>query len=89
MERLVAREKARFGERILPGGDMHEIHTAFREWASKYDDPEFSGRNRSRHELWLSEQDAPVLRLDGKRDVHYLSANVLDKLNEIAANRSY
>ncbi len=87
MERLVAREKGRFGERIMPGGDMYEIHTAFRQWASKYDDPEFSGRNRTRHELWLSEQDAPVLRLDGKRNVHDLSATVLAKLNEVAVTR--
>jgi adenylate kinase family enzyme len=83
MERLVAREKKRFGDRIMPGGDMYEIHTAFRDWASKYDDPAFSGRNRARHEAWLSQQNVPVLRLDGRRDVNDLSATVLAKLNEI------
>jgi adenylate kinase family enzyme len=67
MERLIARERQRYGDRILPGGDMHEIHRAFAEWAAQYDapGPEHSGRNRGRHENWLSEQQAPVLRLDG------------------------
>ncbi len=29
--RHVDGEKARFGDRIAPGGDMHEIHVGFRE----------------------------------------------------------
>lgn len=44
LDRLAAREKERFGNRIAPGGDMHGIHVAFREWASQYDNPNFSGR---------------------------------------------
>lgn len=31
LERLAARERERFGNRIAPGGDMHGIHVAFRE----------------------------------------------------------
>jgi hypothetical protein len=65
LERLAAREKARFGDRIAPGGDMYAIHVGFREWASHYDDPNFSGRNRAWHDAWLSQQTAPVLRVDG------------------------
>lgn len=69
LERLAAREKARFGERIAPGGDMYAIHVAFREWASQYDDPNFSGRNRGWHEEWLSHMAAPILRIDGADSV--------------------
>lgn len=69
LERLAARERARFGERIAPGGDMHAIHVAFREWASQYDDPNFSGRNRAWHEAWLSHMAAPILRIDGADSV--------------------
>ncbi|MGU3577283.1 adenylate kinase, partial [Brucellaceae bacterium C25G] len=83
MDRLISREKKRHGDRILPGGDMFEIHIAFREWASKYDDPDFSGRNRSRHHEWLSHQNAPVLQLDGASPVSDLSVTVLNKLKEI------
>ncbi|MBD9456126.1 hypothetical protein IB241_00350 [Pseudomonas sp. PDM05] len=75
-----AREKQRFGDRIAPGGDMHQIHVAFREWASQYDDPGFSGRNRAWHERWLSEQTAQVLRIDGTRDAQKMAADVIQAL---------
>lgn len=77
LERLVAREKARFGERIAPGGDMHGIHVAFREWASHYDDPTFSGRNRARHEAWISKQTVPVVRIEGVNSIEQMTAEVI------------
>jgi adenylate kinase family enzyme len=80
MERLLVRERQRYQNRIEPGGDMHEIHVAFREWASQYDDPAFSGRNRARHEAWLSVQAVPVIRLDGTLDVEELSTTVMAAL---------
>lgn len=83
LERLAAREKERFGDRIAPGGDMHEIHVAFREWASQYDDPNFSGRNRAWHEAWLSEQTAPVLRIDGMNSAEKMVADVIHALSQV------
>lgn len=77
LQRLAAREKARFGERIAPGGDMYQIHTAFREWASHYDDPNFSGRNRAWHEAWLSQQTVQVLRVDGMNSVEVIAAQII------------
>lgn len=65
MARLLERERARHGDRIEPGGDMFRIHAAFRDWASRYDDPHFAGRNRAKHEAWLAVQKIPVLRVDG------------------------
>ena len=65
MARLAARERQRFGDRILPGGDMHGINRSFMDWATGYENPAFNGRNRARHEAWLSVQVAPVLRLEG------------------------
>ncbi|HWK66948.1 MAG TPA: AAA family ATPase [Rhizobiaceae bacterium] len=82
LERLLAREKDRFGDRIMPGGDMHDIHIAFYQWASRYDDPEFSGRNRARHEAWLSDKTVPVLRLDGTHDVDDLATTVIAALTK-------
>ncbi|MCP3751881.1 adenylate kinase [Pseudomonas sp. SBB6] len=84
LERLAAREKERFGDRIAPGGDMHEIHVAFREWASQYDNPNFSGRNRAWHEAWLSEQTAPVLRLDGMNSAEQMAADVIHALSQVS-----
>jgi len=84
LERLAAREKERFGDRIAPGGDMHGIHTAFREWASQYDDPNFSGRNRAWHEAWLAEQTSAVLRVDGINSTQEMVAVVMQKLSQTA-----
>lgn len=81
LERLAARERQRFGERIAPGGDMHEIHIAFREWASQYDDPSFSGRNRAWHEAWLSGQTASVLRVDGMNRAEKMVADVIHRVS--------
>jgi adenylate kinase family enzyme len=82
LERLARREKERFGDRIAPGGGMHGIHVAFREWASQYDDPNFSGRNRAWHEAWLSEQTAPVLRIDGMNSAEKMVAGVIHALSQ-------
>ncbi|PBQ05770.1 adenylate kinase [Pseudomonas congelans] len=76
LQRLDAREKSRFGERIAPGGDMHEIHAGFREWASQYDNPDFSGRNRAWHERWLLGQASPVLQIDGANRIEEMAAEV-------------
>ena len=80
LARLKRRERARFGDRIGPGGDMEAIHRGFLDWAAQYDDPGFVGRSRARHEAWLGEQRAPVLRLSGTRPADALVAEVLAAL---------
>ena len=80
LQRLDRREAERYGARIRPGGDMHEAHLAFRDWASRYDDPGFSGRNRAQHERWLATQSAPLLRVDGQCPTSELVALVIDEL---------
>lgn len=80
LQRLDRREAQRHGDRIRPGGDMYESHLAFRDWASRYDDPSFTGRNRAQHERWLDAQSAPVLRLDGKQDTDVLALTVTTAL---------
>ena len=84
LERLAAREKERFGERIAPGGDMHGIHVAFREWASQYDNPAFDGRNRAWHEAWLTAQTAPILRVDGDSSAEAMTAKVIHALSQVS-----
>ena len=84
LERLAAREKARFGDRIAPGGDMHKIHAGFREWASQYDNPDFSGRNRAWHERWLSGQPSPVLQIDGTINAEKMTSEVTQALSRLS-----
>lgn len=80
LQRLDRREAARHGARILPGGDMHAAHLAFRTWAAGYDDPGFAGRNLAQHEDWLAAQRAPALRLDGTQPVGALVQTVAGRL---------
>ena len=77
--RLRERERAWFGSRIDPGGDMARIHAEFIAWAEQYDDPHFTGRSRVMHETWLMEQTAPVLRLEGTQRTEMLLSAVLDR----------
>jgi hypothetical protein len=62
---------------------MHEIHVAFREWASQYDDPDFSGRNRAWHEAWIAQQRAALLRIDGAGAAEKIAADVIHALAQI------
>ncbi len=86
--RLIAREAARFGTRIQPGGDMHQIHLDFLDWAARYDDPTFHGRNRSRHEAWLADLSMPVLRLDGCLPIDDLVVQTCDRLTQLGLETS-
>ena len=84
LHRLDQREARRFGARIRPGGDMHAIHLSFRDWASRYDDPGFSGRSRAQHEGWLARQSIPVLRVDGQLSAQDLADQVLARITAVA-----
>ncbi len=52
IERLKAREKQKFGERIMPGGDMYTQHMEFLEWAGKYDTGSADMRSKAAHDEW-------------------------------------
>lgn len=65
LERLHAREQARFGARLEPGGDMHAEHLAFMAWARDYDEGDLDIRSRASHARWLELPDCPVLRIEG------------------------
>ena len=69
MERLRRREHARFGERILPGGDMYEASQAFLAWAASYDEGGLDIRSRRRHDQWLSTLPCPILCFEGEYSI--------------------
>lgn len=80
MERLVQRERARYGARIAPGGDMAETHAAFLAWAAAYDTGGLEQRSHAAHEAWLVVQTAPVLRLDSTTPTPDLVGSVVQAL---------
>ncbi len=70
LARLRAREIARYGHQaIAPGGDLHQAHVEFLEWAGRYDTGGLEVRSRALHEAWLAALPGAVLRLEGDRSV--------------------
>lgn len=65
LKRIHERELARFGSRILPGGDMYEQHQSFLQWAASYDTESIETRSRANHDAWLKTMKCPVLTLNG------------------------
>ena len=65
LERLCQREHERYGERIMPGGDMYEKSQEFLEWAAAYDNGDVDMRSRQRHEQWLSSLPCPIIFIEG------------------------
>ena len=61
MARLHRREHARFGKRILPGGDMNELSQAFLAWAASYDEGGLDIRSKRRHDQWLRTLPCPII----------------------------
>lgn len=83
LARLQTREIERFGpSRLAPGGNQHEIHEAFMNWAALYDSGPPSGRSRARHERWLATLACPVLRLEGERSVEAQLVETLEVLDK-------
>ncbi len=52
IDRLKIREKQKFGNRIMPDGDMYEHHMEFLEWARKYDTGSVNMRSKAKHDEW-------------------------------------
>lgn len=77
MARLIARERVRYGASFEAGGPRDQALGDFLKWAASYDDPNFHGRSRKRHEEWLSKLPVPVLTLDSSQPLTVLLSSVL------------
>ena len=70
LARLRTREIARYGHQaIAAGGELHQAHVEFLEWAGGYDTGGLQMRSRALHEAWLAGVPGLVLRLEGDRSV--------------------
>jgi len=45
------------------------VDADFLDWASNYDNPDFTGRNLVKHEKWLAERSCQVVRIEGDLSV--------------------
>ena len=79
LARLEARERAEFGSRVDPGGDMEENFRAFMEWAALYDTADASLRSHTRHAEWTATLPCPVIRVDGVYTVEQTLATIEER----------
>jgi len=87
IKRINKRELKRFGDRILPGGDLYEKHQEFLEWVSDYEhNPEYL-RSRRQHLSWLEDVDKPVLTITDEMDISELLKIVSSYLKKIKSTR--
>lgn len=82
MARIAERERARYGKRVLPGGDMDEQHLEFMNWAASYDNSQAPIRSFDLHELWMTELACPILRLDSVKLVDELCNEILNRADD-------
>ena len=82
IERLRQREKARFGSRIEPGGDMYRQHLEFIEWAKSYDIGGVHMRSKAKHDEWQKLLLCECLHLDGGNTIEHNFEIVKQKLNK-------
>ncbi len=72
LERMRARSCAKFGERMQPGGDLHEQEEGFIQYAG--------ARPEDYAERWVQTLNCPVLRVDGVQPIGENAAFIKDWL---------
>lgn len=74
MERIVNRSFQKFGERMLPGGDLHRQEDAFFQYV----------RNRPEDhvEKWVKRLNCPILRVDGTKPIEENIAMIRNRINQ-------
>ena len=75
LERVKARSYAKFGARMLPGGDLYESEKAFCDL--------IAARPEDYATRWLDTVDIPVLRVDGTKPVGENVAHIADWLRRV------
>ena len=80
LQRLLEREKERYGKRIDAGGDMHKASQAFLEWAALYDTAGPETRSLARHERWIRRLECPVIRVQSLASTEELVDEVVRRV---------
>lgn len=79
MKRIYDREFARFGERMLPGGDHYDLTCEFLDWCRTYlTEDENAVNSLASHMLRLKEASCKTLVLDGNQPEYVLYAHILN-----------
>ena len=82
MARVCARERAKYGDRLLPGGDMYESHMRFRREVDNYESG-IGSPTLQEHTAWLHSLPCRTLRLDGSRPLEENCSKIVRAYQEI------
>lgn len=88
MDRLRRRERLRYGARIQPGGDTHQQHLEFLEWAESYDTARAPTRSLDLHFRWMKRLECPVIELDSTSTVEELCDQVCHQVDTMTMSES-
>ena len=83
IERLKTREKQKFGDRIIPDGDMYTNHTEFIGWARKYDTGSVDMRSKAKHDKWQKLLQCRQIVLNGANDLEDNFEKVQAEINSV------
>ena len=80
--RLLNRQRNRFGPRIESGGDVHEEHQSFIEWAAGYEDRSGSGRNATTDRGFLEAHCGHVLAITEDQTMEEIVSRIIRFLGQ-------
>ncbi len=86
LERLQAREYAKFGDRVAERGDLYPMHRQFMAMAARFDSNGVP--NADKHSAWADTLPCPVLRLSGDMDVQTNAKIVVRAYREHMSQKS-
>ena len=78
VDRLLRRAHARFGMRVLPGGDLADAYVALIARARAYDSGTMARCSRSAHLRWLDRLGCPVVQVDGSGPISTILSQIAD-----------
>lgn len=82
LQRLVKRQRNQFCARIDIGGDMHDEHEAFIEWAGAYEERVGIGRNLATDRAFLQNQCDSFMSIDEMADINVVAGIIMKFLSQ-------
>ena len=80
-ERIRSRSINRWGNRVLPSGDMYNnsnVYSDYLSCARRYDSGTVNEFSLAQHEKWAEELPCPVLRIDGTKEIEENAKTVVE-----------
>lgn len=88
LARLKQREIARYGEIILTNPERNKLFNEFMNWAADYDQGRgIANRTLKAHQNWLTQQDVPILNIEGDYTTSERMNLILDELQKLSIKK--